>query len=101
MQFNKHAVLLPGWEYWEMPFTHFFPQNNAFPTILLMLLCSFNTNYDGITVLKQSAYRAIILAKILSYAPCEGFPTSIRNVPLSFFNDYTPMPVRQCLGRPI
>jgi len=34
------------------------------------------SNYDGIiTVLKQSAYRSIILAKILSYASRAGFQT--------------------------
>src|SRR6218665_3906053 len=32
-------------------------------TILLMIPLSFNTSYDGITVLKESANRAIILAK--------------------------------------
>src|SRR6218665_65138 len=34
---------------------------------------SFNKNYDGTTVLNQSANRAIILAKILYYAPRAGF----------------------------
>ena len=42
----------------------------------LMLPSSFNTNYDGITVVKQIANHAIILGKILSYAPRAGFPTS-------------------------
>ena len=34
----------------------------------IVLPLSFNTNYDRVTVLKQSANRAIILAKVLSYA---------------------------------
>src|SRR6218665_2743300 len=42
----------------------------------LMLPLSFLTNYDGtcIPVLKQNANCAIILAKLLSYAPGAGFP---------------------------
>jgi len=41
-----------------------------------MLLFSFKSNYDGITVLKQTANRAIMLAKILCYAhaPHAEFP---------------------------
>ena len=39
-----------------------------------MLPLSFSTDYDGITVLKQSANRAVILANILFYAPHAGFP---------------------------
>ena len=69
MQFNKHAVvLMPGRELLsaEERVSHYF----------LMLPLCFNTNYDGITVLKQSAYRAILLAKILSYAPRAEFPPS-------------------------
>jgi len=44
------------------------------PHYFVMLPLSFNTNYDiiTVTVLKQSAIRAIILAKILSYAPRAG-----------------------------
>jgi len=65
MQFNKHTVvLLHAWERWAMSFTYFLPRKNAFPTIFLMLPLTFNTNYDGITVLKQSANRAMILAEI-------------------------------------
>ena len=45
----------------------------SFP-LFLMLPLNFNTNYDGITVVKQSANHAIILANILSYAPRAGFP---------------------------
>jgi len=96
MQFNKHAVvLLHGWDHWGMPFIHFFPRKNAFPTIA-MLPFSFNTNYDVITVFKQSANRAIILAQILSYAVTllvQGFAL-IRSVPLFFFNHCTPLLVR-------
>jgi len=55
-----------------MPFT----QKNALLFIFLILPLSPKTNYDGITVLKQSANCAIALAKIVSYAPCAGFPTS-------------------------
>ena len=68
---------------------------NAFPcTQLLMLLLSFNTKYDGIAVLKQSASRAIILVEILSYAPRAGFPQFLKAFPSSFFKDYTPLLVR-------
>jgi len=64
MQFNEHAVvLLHGQERWRMPFTYFFLRQNAFPSrSILMLLLSFNTNYDGLTVLKQSPNRTIILS---------------------------------------
>ena len=50
----------------------------------VMLLRSFNANYDGIKVLKQSANRARILSKILSYAPLAGFITSYKRSPLPF-----------------
>jgi len=50
----------------------------------VMLPLTFNANYDGITVLKQSAYRAIILAKILSYAHRAGFPNFLEAFPFSF-----------------
>ena len=56
-----------------MSFTHFFPRKNAFPTILMLPL-NFKSNDDDITVLKQSANRAINLAKILCYDPHAGFP---------------------------
>ena len=45
--------------------------------------------YDGINVLKQSANRTIILAKILSYAPRAVFPHVLEASPSSFIiNDY-------------
>jgi len=50
-----------------------FRGRTRFP-LFLMLPLDFKSNYDGITVLKQSANRAIILAKILCYAPHAGFP---------------------------
>jgi len=54
-----------------------------------MLPLSFNTNYDGITVLKQSASRAIILSKTLSCDPRACRVSSLhRSVTLFFFNDY-------------
>ena len=84
MQFNKHAVvLLHGRERWGMPFTHFFPGRMRFP-LFLMLPFSFNrpTNFDGITVLKQSANHATILAKIFSYAPRKVSLTSYKHSPL-------------------
>ena len=75
MQFNKHAVvLLRVLERWGMSFIHFFLRKNAFPTIFLMLPLSLGTNYDGITVLKQSVNRTITVAEILSYAPPAGLP---------------------------
>src|SRR6218665_46088 len=55
----------------------------CFP-VLLMLPLSLNTNYDGITVRKQSAYRAIILAKILSYASRAEFPHFLKAFPSLF-----------------
>ena len=57
-----------------------------------MLPLSFNTNYDGkpITVLKQSAYHAIILAKILSYAPRAGFPQFLEAFSFSFLMTILP-----------
>ena len=49
-----------------------------------MLSLNFNINYDGITVLEQSEYRAIIIAKILSYAPRAGFLHFLETIPFSF-----------------
>jgi len=73
--------MLPGRiERWEMPFTHFFQRKNAFPTILTLPI-SFNTNYDVVTVLEQSANSAIILAKILAYVPRAGFPHILEAFP--------------------
>ena len=83
MQFNKQSVvMIRGRERCGMPLTHFFPRKNAIPTILMLPL-SFNTNHNGITVLKQSANHAIILAKILSYAPRAGFPHFLEALPFS------------------
>jgi len=50
---------------------------------VLMLPLSFNIKYDFIKVLKQSANRAIILAKLLSYAPRAEF-RSFKSVALFF-----------------
>jgi len=50
-------------------------------TISVMFPLSFNRNYDGI---KQSANSAIILAKILSYAPRAGFHNFLEAFPSSF-----------------
>jgi len=63
-----------------LPFIHFSQVSHY----VSMLPLSFNTNYDGIIVLKESANRATILAKIFSYSPL------LRSVSLFFFNDYTP-----------
>jgi len=52
-----------------------------FPLLILMLRLSFNTNYDAITVLKQSENRAKFVAKILSYAPRAGFPHFLEAFP--------------------
>jgi len=52
---------------------------------VLMLLLSFNTNVDGIPVLKQNANRAIILATNLSYAPCAAFPHFLEAFLASYF----------------
>jgi len=80
---SMHAVLLfHGRERLGMPFTHCFPRKNAFP-LFLMLPLSFKTNYDVLTVLRQSAHRAIILAKILSYALRSGFPHFLEAFPSS------------------
>src|SRR6218665_2600868 len=80
MQFNKHAMVLNVHSLLsaEERVSHDF----------LMLPLSFNTNYDVVS--KHSANRAIILAKILSYASRAGltFP-HLRGFP-SFFNDYRP-----------
>jgi len=54
-----------------------------------MLPFSFNTNYDGIAVLKQSANRAIILAKVLSYAFPAVFPHFLEA--LLFSLTFTPL----------
>jgi len=54
-----------------MPFNRFLPRRNVFPTIFLF---RFKSNYDGVTVLKQSANRAVILAHTFCYAPHAGFP---------------------------
>jgi len=53
-----------------------------------MLPLSFESNYDRITVLKQSANRAVILANILCDAPRSGFPHVLEAF-LSYFKDYT------------
>jgi len=88
MQFNKHAVvLLPGREPYG---THFFPQKNAFPTILMLPL-SFSTNFNGITDLRQNTYRAIILAKNFACAPRAGFSHFLEAFFLSFLMKYIPL----------
>ena len=56
----------------------------AFRTIIN----AFNSNNDGITVLKQSVYHAVTLAKIVSYAP--HFHHFLE-APPPVFKDYTPL----------
>jgi len=75
MQFDKQAVvLLPGRERWEYRSLTSFRGRTRF-SLFLMLPLSFNTNFDVVTVLKQSAYREIIIGKIVSYAPRAGSPS--------------------------
>jgi len=78
------AVLLPGRGTLVNAVHSLLPAEERVSHYFLILPLSFNTNYDGITVLEQGAYRAIILAKILSYSPrvrffhfLEAFPISI------------------------
>ena len=59
-----------------------------------MLPLSFITNYDGITVLKRSANRAIISTKDFVLRSSSRVSTLLRRVPLSFFIDYYPLLVR-------
>jgi len=76
MQFNKHAVvLLPGRERLGLLFTvhSLRSAEELISHYFAMLPLSFNANYGGIIVLKPNANRAIILAKILSYAPRAWF----------------------------
>ena len=74
MQFNKHAGrCYMGVSVGECRSPTYFRGRTLFP-LFVMLPLSFNSNYDDITVLKQSANRAIILAKILSYSPRARFP---------------------------
>ena len=89
MQFNKHAVV--GVVAWAGTL-----ENAVHPLLsteervshyFLMLSLSLNTNYDGI---RQSAYRAIILAKILTYAPRAGFPHFLEAFLFSFLTTILP-----------
>src|SRR6218665_512054 len=102
--FNKHAVVrVVAWARTQRNSIHSLLSagervshcfdKNAFPTILMLPL-SFNTNYNDITALRQSTYRAIILAKIFSCAPSAGFPHFLEAFPFSFLMKYTPLLVR-------
>src|SRR6218665_1392641 len=83
MQFNKHAVVrcCMGGNVGECRSLTSFRRSRLVP-LFLMLPLSFNTNFDGIQVLKQRGNRAIILAKSLSFTL------------LFLFKDLTPLLVR-------
>ena len=83
MQFNKHAVVccMDGNVVECRSLTSF--RGGHVSHYFLMLSLSFNINFDDITVLKQSANRAIIRAKILFYAPRARFPHSLEAFPSS------------------
>src|SRR6218665_2958043 len=73
--------------YWILTFTVQFIGISetiiAFPTIFNASL-SCKSNYDCIPVLKQSASRAIILAKMLGYAPHARFSHFLEATPFHF-----------------
>ena len=76
-----------------MPFTHFFPRKNVFPTINQC----FPLVYDVIIVLKQSANCVIILTKLCIRSSCRILPLFLEAVP-SFLMT-TSLLVRQCVCR--
>ena len=79
-----------------MPFNHFFPRQNA-SHYLVMHPLSLKSSYDGITALKQSSNRAIILANTLCYAPHarRSFPTSQKRSISSFKGLHSTHPCQQ------